>query len=219
MNYEFFNYIAFFIFILFVGGLFCIGWFNSTRGSTIIDPSGKERDENAMVFYWINKALSKKVKERSYSDGDNFNLIFKRIKEVCSGYLGDSYSISSNFDSISCYLRVSNHTLWEVNKQAIENAIGYSIIIEPLSGGHVANVRFYKEFDVDVYSKYIVKPIVGCYKCYASFWGTLIYVPSLALAIHTNLFEFNIVVSVIMWVIYCMSLVTVNVYFEKKTRS
>jgi hypothetical protein len=61
------------------------------------------------------------------------------------------------------------------------------------------------------------KPIIGCYKCYASFWGTIIYWTMTVLAIRTNLIVKDFHVLILLWIIYCFSLVVVNVLLEKIT--
>lgn len=61
------------------------------------------------------------------------------------------------------------------------------------------------------------KPIIGCYKCYASFWGTIIFWTMTVLAIRTGLIVKDFHVLIPLWIIYCFSLVVVNVLFEKIT--
>jgi len=60
-------------------------------------------------------------------------------------------------------------------------------------------------------------PIIGCYKCYASFWGTILFWTSTAFAIRTNFIIKDYVILIPMCIIYCFSLVVVNVLIEKIT--
>ena len=61
------------------------------------------------------------------------------------------------------------------------------------------------------------KPIIGCYKCYASFWGTILFWLCTSFAIKTNFIISDYSILIPMWVVYCFSLVVVNVLLEKIT--
>jgi hypothetical protein len=62
------------------------------------------------------------------------------------------------------------------------------------------------------------KPIIGCFVCYASFWGTIIFSLMTMFALRTKYIQLDWVVLIPMWVIYCFSLSTINVFLEKVTR-
>jgi hypothetical protein len=62
------------------------------------------------------------------------------------------------------------------------------------------------------------KPIIGCFVCFASFWGTIIYWSMVKFATYTKYIEMDIKILLPMWVIYCFSLSTINVFLEKVTR-
>ena len=61
------------------------------------------------------------------------------------------------------------------------------------------------------------KPLIGCYKCYASFWGTILYWTLTSFAIRTGYIIKDYSILIPMWIIYCFSLVVVNVLLEKIT--
>ncbi len=61
------------------------------------------------------------------------------------------------------------------------------------------------------------KPLIGCYKCYASFWGTILFWTTTAFSVRTEMIRMDFLVLIPMWIIYCFSLVVVNVLLEKIT--
>ncbi len=62
------------------------------------------------------------------------------------------------------------------------------------------------------------KPIIGCFMCYASFWGTIIYLIMASEAVRYGYIKFDIQTLIIFWVFYCFSLVTINTFLENITR-
>lgn len=62
------------------------------------------------------------------------------------------------------------------------------------------------------------KPIIGCYTCMASFWGTIIFVTMSLFAHRTKFIDIDLAIMIPMWVIYCFALSTINVFLEKVTR-
>lgn len=85
------------------------------------------------------------------------------------------------------------------------------------NGSYKWKMIFYPLF-VKLKDKEWAKPIIGCYICYASFWGTIMFTLSSLFAIRTNFIPLDYVILIPMWVIYCFSLVVVNVLIEKPTR-
>lgn len=210
---EFTHYIILFAILLIVGGLFCIGWFQSTRGETEISPNGKPIDLWGMIFYPLNKFLCKTEDKIVFYEGEQLACLFEKMKRNFPAWseMFDNARISRYgkcIDAKKTHIGMWANHLYDLEKE-------YDVCTSIDSDGVI---KVWKVYKVHKFSPYIFKPIVGCYKCYASFWGTIIYWLGVALATYTDYVEQDFDILVPMWVVYCMSLVTVNCMIEKITK-
>lgn len=210
---DFIHYIVFFAVGLAFAGLLCMGWWYSTRGVTTTTPDGKERDdpEKAMIFYSVNKFLTKTERIKIYYEGDHLHNLAGKIK----GIFPDLYKASAAtirfpekwIDTESSYL-----LQWVDAIPKIEESFFCKGSID-----QHGVLKFWNEYDEPVYSKFIRKPLVGCYKCYASFWGTVFFWPYAWLASACGYIELSQAL-VPIWIAFCFCLVPVNIYLEKVTK-
>lgn len=208
---DFVHYIVFFAVGLAFAGLLCMGWWYSTRGRTEPLPNGGRRDVDAMIFYGVNKFLTRTERIKVYYEGDKLQELASKIK----GVFPDLYKSSAAtihfpekwIDTESSFL-----LKWVDVMPKIEESFFCKGSID-----QHGVIRFWNEYDEPVFSKFIYKPLVGCYKCYASFWGTIFFWPYATLATACGYIESTPALLPI-WVFFCFCLVPVNIYLEKVTK-
>jgi hypothetical protein len=215
-------YLIHFAIALIVGGLFCIGLWLSSRGADSVKPNGEETTDWGMIFYPITRLLSKKTKYTIYYEGDEFVKLWHDIKcdfKQHIDLINDvDFARSRGQYDYSVLLILGNEeeekiniALWKMLICDIEKR--YKIKGELIG----REMKFYEEFEKPVYGSW-TKPLLLCFKCYASFWGTIIFTLVTLFSIRTNLIPIDFYVLIPMWIIYVFSLVVVNVYLEKKVQ-
>ena len=209
MEQIFLTYAIHFALSLIVGTLFCIGLFHSAQGESSVKPNGKETTDWGMIFYPITKFLSKKMIVPIYYEGSQLEDLFEKIKcdflpqsEILKtahvtkeGMIFDSVQYGEAFELLRCLIQKKyNLTAYIQDNEMV----------------------FFKTYEKPLYSQYWTKPLFLCYKCYASIWGTIIFSLMTAFSVKTGLIKMDWAIIIHMWVIYCFSLVTVNIWVNKK---
>jgi hypothetical protein len=203
------SYIVHFIITLIAGSLFCIGLFHSTEGKSSVKPDGTESTDFGMIFYPIAKFLSQKNTVTIYYVGWQLDELCRRIK--CD--FRQHELIVSNMKCNETEIEILDIELvptWELFLCDIEKKYKVSGFIED------GKVYLYEQFEENVFSEWWTKPLLLCYKCYASIWGTLIFTLMTLFSIKTGLIEKDFSVLIPMWIIYVFSLVVANMYVYKK---
>jgi len=78
--------------------------------------------------------------------------------------------------------------------------------------------EFCKSYETPIISPFISKPLLLCFKCFASIWGSLVFWTMVLFALRVDFIPCDLYVLIPMWILYCFSLVVVNVKIEKKTK-
>ena len=205
------SYIVHFTISLIAGSLFCIGLFHSSQGESSIKPDGSESTDWGMIFYPITKFLSRK-------NDVTINYIGWQLEDLCYRIKCDfrqHEQIISNMKCNETYIEITDPELlptWEMFLCDIEKRYRISGYIEE------GKVYFYKQYEENVFSEYWTKPLLLCYKCYASIWGTIIFILMTSFSIKTGLIEKDFSILIPMWIVYVFSLVVANMYLEKKVK-
>lgn len=203
------NYLIHFAVMLIVGTLFCLGLFMSSRGETEVAPDGSKVDLWAMILYPVTKLLCKSEKYKIYYTDDLLIRLAEKVKKIEPELYHDSNAHVLN-ENKSIGIVSAWIDRWVMIIPELEEELGCKILVE-----EDGFIRFYKEYEKFIFPSILFKPIIGCYKCYASVWGTVIFVLGTLFAERTNFLELDYTILIPMWVIYCFSLVTVNCIIYK----
>lgn len=209
MEYSWLFYIIHFVITLVAGSLFCIGLFNSTQGESSIKPDGIESTDWGMIFYPIAKFLSRKDYVSIYYVGWQLQDLCKKIKCDFRQHEHIVTSMKCNEKNIEI-CNVELIKVWEMFLCDIEKKYRIEGYIED------GFVYLYKNYEKNVFSEWWTKPLLLCYKCYASIWGTLIFIFMTMFSIKTGLIQKDFYVLIPMWIIYVFSLVVANMFLQKK---
>jgi len=208
MGVLYFHYIIHFFILLFIGGIFCIGLFTSSRGETVTAPDGTKIDMWAMIFYPITKFLCKTKKKVVYFQKEYLSELYSQIKKD----FPEQKIIYVNSEcNMACVVSPKDVIQYWCS---IQSKIEEKYLCKMSVDEH-GYVKFWKEYEVNIFPSLLFKPVIGCYKCYASVWGTLIYILGTNFAISTGYIYSDQHILIPMWIVYCMSLVTVNCWMYK----
>lgn len=132
----------------------------AATGETQIMPNGQERD-TPMILYPIAKFIDQSHLKKVYYSGEQFRKLIELLRERFRSILPE-------------WERVEDGTFYFSSDQAVDimNGIGAKLKVEDIEieiEGRA--VRFYKEYRVYKYSKYIRMPTFGCIRCMSSFWS------------------------------------------------
>lgn len=193
----YFSYLIHFAISLLVGVLYCIGIWISRDGETEVDGEGNKRDVWRMILYPIYKELAnERVVTIRYLDSE-----YDKLSSKINQWFPDL-----NIDLANGQIQETINKLKKVSNE-LESKYSIHFIEFPHS------FEVYKDYiKVNEWSK----PIIACYKCYASFHGSIIFLLSTLFAIRTEMIVYDIYILLPMWIIYVFSLVTLNVLLEKK---
>jgi hypothetical protein len=197
MESLYFQYITHFAITLVIGTLYCIGLWISRDGETEIDPQGKERVVWSMVLYPLYKYLANERKVEVVYNQDYYDQLTIKVKQWFP-----ETDIDFVNDSEEEVIRKIQPIRGELEEK-------YFIRVDKIYNHAIMSKDYY---EVNWWSK----PIIACYKCYASFHGTIIFVLSTMFATRVDFIEYDIYILLPMWIIYVFSLVTLNVLLEKK---
>lgn len=210
MEHIWLSYIIHFVISIIAGSLFCIGLFQSAQGESSIKPDGSESTDWGMIFYPITKFLSRK----------NYIDIF---------YIG--WQLEDLYNRIKCDFRQHSDVIEAMGVTEREITIGNPDLLQMWEmlicdikkkykiEGYIQDDRvlFYETYEQPVFGGWR-KPLLLCYKCYASIWGTIIFILMSMFSIKTGLIPQDFYILIPMWIIYVFSLVVANMYLEKKVR-
>lgn len=199
----FLSYIGFFFIALIIAALFSIGVWESSQGEHEIAPDGKERKVWGMILYPLRQLIENKKVEKVYYDLESMFELSKKAKIMFP---------EENFDFE--YLPETNAFYSERSYQSwlrCAEKVGEKFFVE---------FEFQDDFYFRAWKEYtnmnfFAKPIIGCYKCYASFWGTIVYCTLAAISIHLKYIKFDLYVLLPLWILFVFCLVTMNTLFHK----
>jgi hypothetical protein len=197
MESAYFAYITFFFITLVIGAMYCIGIWISRDGETEVDPQGKERVVWSMILYPLYRYLSNE----------------RKIEVVYNKDYYEELSIKLNqwFPEINVDLMKDTEEEVLRKIKPIQGELEEKYFIKVVNKYNHA--YFQKQYyQVNKWSK----PIIACYKCYASFHGSIVFLLSSMMATRLEFIEYDLYILLPMWIIYVFSLVTLNVLLEKK---
>ena len=198
----YYHLIIHFAVLLVIGGLFCLGLFMSSRGESEQAPNGTCIDKWGMIFYPITKFACKTKTEIVYYSGYELKVFFSQLIKDFPNYWDSLFcDMKTNVGS----LETNNLKEWLMIVGQVENKYGVKI-----STDNEGIIKIWKEYEKPVYNSFFCKPLIGCYKCYASIWGSLIFWLGTNFAISVGYFERDYSVLIPLWIVYCLSLVSVN---------
>lgn len=201
---PYFAYIIHFFNSLFIGGLFCIGLWISRGGEMEED---NKTYKWRMIFYPFYRWLTNPYKECEFYFEYEME---KLIGDINKWFPDNKVGYLEKLDEKGTAYKISESQKYEWNKIACELEDKYAVKIYIWG----TSIQVWKEYErVNEWAK----PIIGCYKCYASFWGTILFWTLTSFAIKTNFIIKDYSILIPMWVVYCFSLVVVNVLLEKIT--
>jgi len=205
--------ILFYVISLILGALFINGLFESTQGST--ETIGKLKIHRGMILYPLRRLLEKskmKYYEYEYKDYENF------IKTVRQDY-PQFFDILNLFEVSYTGVDVSNVLGTSTNDDLLKliNIFEkkYNIEIEIIE--RKKELRITKKYTVDIVPNWIGKPILLCYKCYSSIYGSILFWLFYTIWWETGYLPLEKGYTVyIMWVMYVFSLIPISMYVHKK---
>jgi len=207
----FFIYIIFFAITLLIGGLFCIGLWISSQGEDEIQPDGQIRNVWAMIFYPIHRYLDRKKTEFVYYEGEQLLDLIDQFKADYKQYVGLTNVMKMTENGFITDTN-ENAESWEMAFVDLYKRTKVIYIREDLK------FEFCKSYEKQIISPIISKPLLLCYKCYASIWGSLVFWTMVLFALRVDFIPYDLYVLIPMWILYCFSLVVINVKIEKKTK-
>lgn len=194
---------------LFISSLHCIGWWFASRGKTEIKADGYKKRIDDQIFYSINEYFTQSEKKKVFlmcKDGLKVlrELDEKKNKSILSKVrCEEKFSVFELGNDYHNYITLISDSLKEM---------GYFTQVDD----EQRTFAIYYEREDFKFSKYIRKPIVGCYKCFSSFHGLPIFFFIYYTAIKNGYFTFNWVEFVFLAIIHTFALVSVNMFINKK---
>lgn len=187
------NLLLFYVLVLLLSGLILMGFWFASRGVSKNLTEKLKVKKDAQLLYLINEFFYKY----------ELNYVNCTQKDVDLFLLELGYG--SKFDEISEFVEVRNKC----------RDFGIELCYQKLESG-VIEVNGFKKYDY-VFPLYIRKPFIGCFKCYSSFYGTLIYWFAYYIAIRNGVnLDFTSVA--LLNLPYCLSLIYVVIWFEKNSK-
>lgn len=199
------TYVVLFFSALVVGALVCNGVAITVQGETERTPNGEYRDVWKMIFYsWYKKIANPRKTKIHYNEEGVRNLLLKMNNWFPHLTFGIDFpkSIGSKI-----YVTDEQKQSWHEAANELEEKYNIHVIIESDN-----RLKVYKEyFNVSEWSK----PIVACYKCYPSFWGSIVYWSLVAFFVKTNFVCYDLSILIPMWILYVLALTPLNMMLHK----
>jgi len=202
----YYHLIIHFAVLLVIGGLFCLGLFMSSRGESEQAPDGTCIDKWGMIFYPITKFACRTNTGIVYYFGEQLSKFWCQLRKDFPQHY-DLLILTSLHEGS---LETKSIKEWFMIIGDIETKYGVKICIDA-----EGIIKIWKEYEKPVYNSFFCKPLIGCYKCYASIWGSLIFWLGTNFAISVGYFERDYSVLIPLWIVYCLSLVSVNCMMYK----
>lgn len=184
-----------FLLLLFLGSLFCLGFYTITRGKIITMPDGTEVEEKEIFgswqLFWEHELKPKKI----FYSGEQLVQKLRELEQVNSNYIG----------AISFATEKRSFIFEKEPQDEIIRDIESILNVRVLRKEEVCFL--YNEYPVYKFPQWVRK-ITNCYVCYAGWGGTFIY----------WLFNYKFHFfhpAIIFWVIYCVSLAFANKLINK----
>jgi len=200
------HFVLYYLLTVFSGSLVMLGWYIITRGRVEYTPSGEPYKAGKIFkgwhFFWTKK---KKIREYDIIEGKP---------------LVDSFLILKNkYD----FLRLGNtnkyiffdekyYDILKSDKELIKKMVGADDVVFGDNGRFLSLLKDKNKY---VFPEWIRDPISECVTCYASFYGTLLYI--VFYYGNSQLFDWCKIpfANVIFWVIYCMSCAAINTILKQ----
>lgn len=200
------DFLVTFLLLLFTASFFCSGWYVVTRGYYVKTPDEKIKTEGMIFGFW----------ERFFEAKVSVKKVF---------YLGDE--ALKKFNHL-LYLKPSTVSILGLkiteNGFVLYNSINdqYILEIEKLLDCKVKvfyeqkYIMFYKEEDVYRFPELVRMPVSQCPICYASFYGSAIYLSFLSIQKHCFDWTFNKNIAYfVFYIIFIVSLAFFNKILSK----
>ena len=197
MESAYFAYITFFFITLVIGVLYCIGIWISRDGEIEIDPQGEKRVVWSMILYPLYRYLSNERKIEVVYNKDYYEDLTIKVKQ---------WFPETDIDFVN---DTEDEVIEKIKPIQGELEEKYFIRLDKIYNHAIMKKQYYQ---VNHWSK----PIIACYKCYASFHGSIVFLLSSMMATRLEFIEYDLYILLPMWIIYVFSLVTLNVLLEKK---
>jgi len=202
----FISYFILFIVSLCIAGLFCIGLYIASDGETEIAPDGKERVVWSMVLFHVKQWIANRKIEKVYYTPD-------MLKALCydAGVMIPNERFEFNYipESGVYYLDSFQKEVWMRNAAELKEKMYIETRIHD-----DGTFEIWKEY---VCVRFLSKPIIGCYKCYASFWGSIVYWVMIGVASYLGFIKYDSFVVFPLWFLFVFCLIPFNVMIHKLT--
>lgn len=147
--------------------LFINGIYISAKGTSGKHPDGTS-DDSEMIFYPIYKFLHRTYKKKYFFIREMLDRTtlpkMEGVFIMWDDYFVDQFAVRG--------YRVIGEPNLNILRKWIKDFYQGDLVYDKVNH----RVAFYKEKDVYVFSKWVVKPTFGCIICMASFWSIFIFV-------------------------------------------
>lgn len=205
------TFYAIFLILCLSASLFCVGWYNITRGWVEYLPDGTKKNVGQVFGFWQRFWEEQLDTQRIYYNNEAterkyFELNYLDPKLAYKLYVDKEYNIY-------CISKKEGVEILDTELLKIENLLGCKIQ-KNLDHNFY---HLYIENPIFRFPEIIRKPISACIRCYASVYGTLIW--ALFCLLNYNVFysfsNKNIAI-LTFWFIFIVILSALNPYFNKK---
>lgn len=166
MAQEVFMWVAAWAVFVLAQSMFINGIKIAATGETEIKPNGKEWN-SPMILYPLAKYIDQSHLQKVYYCGTEFRKLVKMLQDKFRSILPEWERLESE-----------DGTFFFSSEQAVDimKGVGDKLKVQDIETEiDGRSVRFYKEYRVYKYSKYIRMPTFGCIRCMSSFWSIFTY--------------------------------------------
>lgn len=202
----FMEYIALFFIALAVASLFCIGLWVASQGEHEIAPDGKERKVWGMVLYPLKRHLENKKVEKVYYDVFSMKELAQKAKVL---FPDETFEFQYMPEQGMFFAEGESYKSWVRCAAELKEKLFVDIQFH--------DNYFFSAWKEYVSINYFAKPIIGCYKCYASFWGSIVYWSLTAIASYLGFVKYDVCVVLPLWFLFVFCLIPFNMVIYKLT--
>lgn len=158
-----------------------------------------------MIFYPIYKWLAK----------PRLEIVEYNVPQFIE--LGNKIKVDFGKEIDLHYKYCQNKNIFTLELEQFENWLSVAKHIEKEYGIKIA---IYSNNIISLYKEYYrvrtwTKPIIACFKCFASFWGIILFSLSSLFAIRLEYIILDLFILIPMCIVFLLNLVVVNVLLEK----
>lgn len=195
-------YILLFFVAIIASSLFCIGLYKASDGEHEVAPNGEERKVWGMVLYPIKRFIQGRKVELVYYNAATIDELISSLKIL---FPENNLAITKN-----------KNKFYAVDVDEWRKC-GNALLKE-----HFIHVKIVNQTRLEIWKEYVsynwfAYPIIMCYKCYVSFWGSLLYWTFTWVASYLGFIYFDYRISMILWPIFVLSLLPINILLFKLT--